>query len=121
MNQKQFISINDVSSLYHVEIDVLKDWAEYGLITVRILGGTEGVAAEELRSIRRMVALYRELGVNKEGIEIILAMQNRILEMGRELDALHYKVDQLERDQRLRCLEIPREMGLIIDYYETND
>src|SRR4030066_1166897 len=121
MNKDQFISITDVSALYHVEIDVLKEWAEYGLITVRILGNSEGVAARELRSIRRMVALYRELGVNKEGIEIILTMQNQLLEMGRELKELHHKLKRLEHDQKLRCLEIPREMGLIIDYYETSE
>ncbi|RPJ08968.1 MAG: hypothetical protein EHM28_02890 [Spirochaetaceae bacterium] len=121
MKRNQFISIRDLSALCKIEITVLKEWAECGLISVRIQGKIEGIASDELREIRRIVGLYKDLGVNNEGIEIIIAMRNRILEMSGELASLHNKLEQLEKDHRFRYLEIPRENGLILDYYENRE
>ena len=76
----------------------------------------ECVLSDEVQQIRRIIRLYKELGVNKEGIDIILAMRNQILEMHKEMAMLQQKLDRLENDHKLRYWEIPREMGLIIDY-----
>jgi DNA-binding transcriptional MerR regulator len=121
MQGNQFISIQDVSTICHIEIAVLREWAEDGLIAVRNRGETEGVAADDLRAVKRMVALYKELGVNKEGIEIIMAMRDRILEMGREVETLQHQLGRLEQDRRLRSLEIPAELGLLIDFDDADE
>ncbi len=59
----------------------------------------------------------REKELVTEGIEIILSMRNQILEMRRELAALRHELGRRQSDHKLRCLEIPRERGLIIDYF----
>jgi hypothetical protein len=121
MKSSQFISIQDLSALCEVEIAVLQEWEGCGLINVRIQGKIKGVVSDELPGIKRIAALYKELGVNNEGIEIILAMRNRILEMSHEIALLQYRLDRLEHDQKFRCLEIPLERGLIIDYCEIRE
>ena len=116
MKINNFISIQDVSNYCNVEITVLREFAEYGLITVQVQGKIECVLSDEVQQIRRIIRLYKELGVNKEGIDIILAMRNQIQEMHKEMAMLQQKLDRLENDHKLRYWEIPREMGLIIDY-----
>ena len=121
MKKERFISIQDIADFCHVQVAVLQEWAEYGLITLRIREKTEGIPADEIGEIKRIARLYKELGVNREGIEIIAMMRKRILELSNELAALRHELERLENDQKLRYLEIPREMGLIIDYFEERE
>jgi hypothetical protein len=89
-----FISIRDVSEFCEVDVSVLEEWSECGLITIEVLENAEGIHADEIRDVKRVARLYRELGVNREGMEIIAAMRNRILEMSRELDSLRHEIAQ---------------------------
>jgi DNA-binding transcriptional MerR regulator len=119
MPEEHFISIQEAADVCAVEVTVLREWAEYGIITVLSRGTRAGVNTNELRDIKRIAALSKDLGVNTEGIEIILSMRNRILELSRELAALRHELSRRQSDHKLRSLEIPRERGLIIDYFEN--
>jgi hypothetical protein len=118
---EEFIPIEDLADWCGIEAAVLREWAEFGLFGVCSRGAAEGVDAGELREIGRIVALYRDLGVNKEGVEIILAMRDRLAEMGRELDALRRERERRRSEHRLRYVEIPRASGLLIDYSEKDE
>jgi DNA-binding transcriptional MerR regulator len=121
MKKDQFISIQDIADFCHVAVDVLQEWAEDGLITISVREKSQGIPADEVGEIRRIARLYKELGVNREGIEIITAMRSRILELSREAARLRHELERLQNDHKLRYLEIPRSMGLIIDYYEEDE
>jgi MerR family transcriptional regulator/heat shock protein HspR len=121
MESNRFFSIEEVSAFCDVAIDILQEWAEDGLFSVRFQGKTEGVESAELREIKRIVDLYKTLGVNMEGVEIIITMRNRIREMDRQMQLLQRRLDRLEEEHNLRSLEIPRAMGLLIDYFEDRE
>lgn len=118
MKDKKFIPITDVSNYYHIEISILKDFAEYELINIKIEDQTEYVLIDDLEKINRIIDLYKGLGVNKEGIEIILSMRDQIQAMDEEITLLKLKLESRRREYRYRFLELPNQRGLLIDYEE---
>ncbi len=48
-------------------------------------------------------------------------MRKRILELSDEVSMLRHELERQENEQKLRYLEIPRAMGLIIDYFEEGE
>lgn len=119
MNSQIYIPIQDVSDLCHVDITVLRDFAEYELIHIQIYSNTECVMAEEIDQIKRIIDLYKGLGVNKEGIDIILKMRDQILELQDEITTLNQKLEHRRSDLKFRYMELPRLRGLLIDYDES--
>ncbi|MDA3811255.1 MAG: hypothetical protein PF518_13110 [Spirochaetaceae bacterium] len=118
MKNTKFIPITDVSNYYHIEISILKDFAEGELINIRIKDQIECVLSEDLEQIKRIIDLYKGLGVNKEGIEIILSMRDQILAMDEEMTILKLKLDYRRTEYRYRFVELPNQRGLLIDYEE---
>ena len=118
MKSEIYIPIQEISDFCHVDISILRDFAEYNLITIQVYRKTECVMAEEIEQIKRIIDLYRELGVNKEGIEIILSMRDQILEMQNEIRTLKQKLEHRKNDCKFRLLELPSKRGLLIDYDE---
>jgi chaperone modulatory protein CbpM len=118
MKNELFIPIREISEVCHIEIAMLRDFADCGLITIQFESETECVRAEEIEQIKRIIDLYRVLGVNKEGIEIIMAMRDQILEMNRKIAVLEQKLEQLGNEHKFRFMDLPSQMGLLIDYDE---
>jgi chaperone modulatory protein CbpM len=116
MKGDMFISILDVCAYCHVEATLLRDFAGFGLFEINVREQAEFIAADEIRKIKKIIDLYRGLGVNKEGIEIILDMRDRIQDMERELAMLRHRVNQLGNDCKFRLIDIPAQRGLLVDY-----
>jgi hypothetical protein len=118
MKNTKFIPIRDVSNYYHIEISLLKDFANGELINIRIEDQTECVLSEDLEQIKRIIDLYKGLGVNKEGIEIIMSMRDQIIAMDEENTLLKLKLEARKKECRYRFLELPLQKGLLLDYEE---
>jgi MerR family transcriptional regulator/heat shock protein HspR len=54
----------------------------------RTVGRTRMYSPEDVEEIARIVRLTRDLGVNLAGVEIILKMRRRMLEMQRQIEDL---------------------------------
>jgi hypothetical protein len=118
MKNTKFISITEISNYYHIEISLLKDFAEGELINITIEDETECVLIDDLEQIKRIINLYKGLGVNKEGIEIIMSMRDQILAMDEEITLLKQKLESRRTESYYRFLELPKQRGLLIDYEE---
>lgn len=118
MKRQIYIPIKDVSDFCHIDITILRDFAEYELINIQVYRNTECVMAEEIEQIKRIIDLYKALGVNKEGIEIILKMRDQIQELQDEVSILKHKLEHRRNDFKFRFLELPEQKGLLIDYDE---
>ncbi len=121
MKSEGYIPIRDISDLCRIEISVLKGFADYGLIDIEVFRDTECVTAGEIEQVKRIIDLYKRLGVNREGIEIILAMRDRIVAMQDEIANLRRRLDLLSNDYRYRFLDLPSRLGLLIDYDERDE
>lgn len=118
MKSQIYIPIQDVSNICHIDVTILRDFAEYELINIQVYEKTECVKAEELEQIKRIIDLHKALGVNKEGIEIILTMRDQILELQDEITLLKNKLEQRSNGFKFRFIELPKEKGLLFDYDE---
>jgi MerR family transcriptional regulator/heat shock protein HspR len=74
----------------------LRMYERKGLIRPsRTVGKTRMYSAEDVEEIARLVRLTRDLGVNLAGVEIILKMRRRMIDMQRQIEELvrHVQAD----------------------------
>jgi DNA-binding transcriptional MerR regulator len=113
-----YISIEEFSSQYGVEVTLIKEFAEFGLLHTHYQQNLEYLEADDLAHVQRLIRLYQDLGINKEGIDIILSMREQILSLQQELQNLRYKAQRLEQERHQRLTDFPSIQGLIIDLDE---
>ena len=89
---KPLYLISIVADMLKIHPQTLRLYERRGLIRPsRTLGQTRLYSAEDVEEIQRVLRLTRDLGVNLAGVEIILKMRRRMLEMQRQTeDLLHY-------------------------------
>lgn len=98
--------IGVVSDMLKLHPQTLRFYEKKGLIRPsRTVGRTRMYSAEDVEEIARLVRLTRDLGVNLAGVEIILKMRRRMLEMQRQMEDLlaYVREDTVQpRDHRSR-------------------
>jgi chaperone modulatory protein CbpM len=115
MNEKDFFTLEEFSELCELEIDFIRDLAQFGLVQVIVREEKEEIDSGNLDCVQIIKRLYFDLGVNKEGIEIILDMRNQILELQKRVGDLTNEIKRLNKEQKFRNIEILLEKGLMID------
>ncbi len=103
---KPLYMIGVVSEMLKLHPQTLRFYEKKGLIRPsRTVGRTRLYSAEDVEEISRVVRLTRDLGVNLAGVEIILKMRRRMLEMQKQIEDLlaHVREDSgRSRDYRDR-------------------
>lgn len=110
-----YISIQEFSSQHGVEVTLIREFAEFGLVQMHIQQNLECLIADDIAHVRRLIRLYQDLGINKEGIDIILSMREQIMNLQQELESLRYKAQRLEQERHQQLTDFPSIQGLIID------
>ncbi len=95
---KQLLKIDDICKIYDVENDFINEIFEYELITPIKTGSDLYIEDEELPVLEKIINLYYDLGVNLEGIEIIMNLLERIDEMNEEINRLQRIVKYFGQD-----------------------
>jgi MerR family transcriptional regulator/heat shock protein HspR len=81
--------IGMVADMLKLHPQTLRMYERKGLIRPsRTVGRTRIYSAEDVEEIARVTRLARDLGVNLAGIEIILKMRRRMIEMQRQIEDL---------------------------------
>ena len=81
--------IGVVADLLKLHPQTLRLYERKGLIRPsRTVGKTRMYSAEDVEEIARVLRLTRDLGVNLAGVEIILKMRRRMLEMQKQVEDL---------------------------------
>jgi MerR family transcriptional regulator, heat shock protein HspR len=81
--------ISVVAEMLKLHPQTLRMYERKGLIRPsRTVGRTRVYSPEDVEEIARVTRLARDLGVNLAGIEIILTMRRRMLEMQRQIEDL---------------------------------
>jgi MerR family transcriptional regulator/heat shock protein HspR len=98
--------ISVVAEMLALHPQTLRLYEKKGLIRPsRTTGRTRVYSAEDVEEIRLILRLGRELGVNLAGIEIILKMRRRMLDMQARIEELtnHVRNDMADsRDEARR-------------------
>jgi MerR family transcriptional regulator, heat shock protein HspR len=86
---KPLYMIGVVAEMLKLHPQTLRTYEKKGLIRPsRTVGRTRMYSAEDVEEIARVTRLGRDLGVNLAGIEIILKMRRRMLEMQAQIEDL---------------------------------
>jgi len=86
---KPLYMIGVVADLVKVHPQTLRVYEKKGLIRPsRTEGRTRMYSAEDVEEIARVLRLSRDLGVNLAGVEIIIKMRRRMLEMQKQIENL---------------------------------
>jgi MerR family transcriptional regulator/heat shock protein HspR len=86
---KPLYMIGVVAEMLKLHPQTLRTYEKKGLIRPsRTVGQTRMYSAEDVEEIARVTRLARDLGVNLAGIEIILKMRRRMLDMQVQIEDL---------------------------------
>jgi MerR family transcriptional regulator/heat shock protein HspR len=92
---KPLYMIGVVAEMLKLHPQTLRTYEKKGLIRPsRTVGQTRMYSAEDVEEIARVTRLARDLGVNLAGIEIILKMRRRMLDMQAQIEDLMNHVRQ---------------------------
>ena len=79
-----------------VGVQTLRYYERAGLIKPSRSGGnTRFYSAKDVAHLQRIRSLIEDLGVNLAGVDVIMRMSERMLEMQRELNTLKEELDHL--------------------------
>lgn len=102
---KPLYTIGVAAEMLKLHPQTLRLYERRGLIKpTRTVGRTRMYSAEDVEEVARMVRLTRDLGVNLAGVEIILKMRRRMIEMQKQIEDLlaYVRQEAASGDQRDR-------------------
>ena len=83
----RYYHISSVSKMYDLHPQTLRLYEREGLLKPsRSEGNTRMYSAEDLKRLETILNLIRELGVNLAGVEVILNMRSRMVEIESEVN-----------------------------------
>ncbi len=86
---KPLYMIGVVAEMLRVHPQTLRFYEKKGLLRPsRTVGRTRMYSAEDVEDLARLLRLTRDLGVNLAGIEIILKMRRRMMDMQKQIEDL---------------------------------
>jgi DNA-binding transcriptional MerR regulator len=98
-NEYQYtrIIIQDGSTTYYteqeaaefcrLEVQIIRQLSEVGVLSgIEVVGEERRYSNEDIALLRRVRRLYHDLGVNLEGVEVILRLYTRLEMLQRELE-----------------------------------
>lgn len=115
MDRSDYISLVKAARLCNLSESFLKELSDFGFFKTYFFDDEDCIECNEMEKIVRIYRLHSDLNINYEGVDIILAMRKRIVDLESELQQLTLKLNHLEQEQQMRLFEIPKRKGLIDD------
>jgi MerR family transcriptional regulator/heat shock protein HspR len=115
--QGEYFTISIVSQMYSIHPQTLRLYEREGLlIPHRSEGNRRLYSREDLRRLKIILSLTRELGVNLAGVEIILGMRDRMRALQQDVQQFVHQVQQevmreAAQQQDQRDMPIPVRMA----------
>lgn len=88
MKATTILSFEQAGKVFQIEAATIGEFADYGLFPTVEGPQGPGIAPEIWELLERVVSLHRALGINKEGIDAVLRLGERIRSLQKELEAL---------------------------------
>ena len=112
---RTMLDLGRICDLLKVDLALVMDFADFGLYPTIVLEGRMGIEAQNLERLKSVISLHQALGINKEGIEVILELRARVADLQSEVDGLRGQVACLNRRaEGEEALELER-LGLLIE------
>ncbi|HIJ61008.1 MAG TPA: MerR family transcriptional regulator [Nitrospirae bacterium] len=86
--------ISVVSKILEVHPQTLRMYEKEGFICPHRINRQRLYSDQDLETLNLVIKLTKELGVNKAGVDIILRMRNRLLELQNEINNIMKYLDE---------------------------
>jgi chaperone modulatory protein CbpM len=115
MAQRKYVTVEEFSRFHQLDLTIIHEFIDFGLVEVHQVDEEACLPAEDLERVERLTRLYRELDINKEGIDIILHLREQLVALQEEKEALQYRLQQLEQERQHLLHHSPQRRTIIID------
>ncbi|MBK9254062.1 MAG: MerR family transcriptional regulator [Saprospiraceae bacterium] len=92
METNKLILLEHCCQHYNIEISFIDALNEFGLISITQINEDRFLSHDDLREMEKIVQFYYELGINLEGIEVIINLLHQMNVLRQELDTTKSKL-----------------------------
>lgn len=96
METQELIIVEVFCREYQIELTLIEDLEDFGLIETIVHQDDKYVNKNQLADIEKIIRLHNELNINKEGIEIILDLLNKVNHINNEVKQLKDRLNLYE-------------------------
>lgn len=96
METQELIIVDVFCKEYQIEINFIHDLEEFGLIQTVVLQEQKYLDKKQFVYIEKIIRLHNDLNINKEGIEIILNLQEKENQLLTEIKYLRNRLGLYE-------------------------
>ncbi len=115
MSNRTRISLREVSAYSRVDVAVMLEWADFGLY--QTIGDDDpAIEIQTIDRLKRIIGLHQALGINKEGIEVILGLTQQIADLQKEAETLRVAISRLRSGWDAEPMETLRSRGLLVEF-----
>ena len=99
-DERGVFMISVAAELAHMHPQTLRIYEARGLISPqRSPKNTRLYSQRDVERLRRIQQMTSE-GLNLAGVETVLALEERVAKLGKELEGAHHRITELERNKR---------------------
>ena len=92
MESQELIIIDVFCKECDVELTLIEDLDDFGLIEIVQNNGVKYIHSHQLPHVQKVIHFHNELNINKEGIEIVLHLLERLKQQNQALKLLQDKL-----------------------------
>lgn len=92
MKNDLLISIETLCNNYNVQITFFRDLQEIGLVEIITIEQSDYIYEEKINEVEKMIRFHQDLNLNKEAIDVVFNLLNKINDLQEELNSLKNKV-----------------------------
>jgi len=115
MNKRTAITLSQVCDYYHIDIELVRAFSEFGLYPTVVIDGETGIETENLDKLEEIISLHKALGINKEGIDVILELREKISGLQEEVEFLRNEIEKMKLQAWNAEPEVLESRGLLIE------
>ncbi len=97
MKRQTAIALSQICDYYHIDIELVRTFSDFGLYPTVVVDGETGIETKHLDRLEQIISLHQALGINKEGIDVILELREKISGLQDEIGFLRNEIDTLKR------------------------
>jgi len=98
MENNKMVLVDKWCMHYNIEISFIDTLQEFGLINIALVDDARYLRHDDLKEIEKMMQFYYDLGINLEGIDVIVNLLMQIKELRHKLEVTNNKLKVLEND-----------------------
>ena len=92
MEPQELIIVEVFCRECNIEFTLLEELEDFGLITMHEDNGLKYIHSDHLPKVEKVIRFYNDLSINKEGIEVVMDLLERLNQQNLELKYLQDKL-----------------------------